>query len=87
MPKFIVITGSVKKTVQLPAGGTKKLHHVGDELELSADEAAALNKRGPVVEPLEVHKARAKAKSDAKAAVEAAEKEAAEKLKPKGGGK
>lgn len=84
MPKFTVITGSIK--------ANKKLHHPGDELELSVEEAARINAKGLFVELTETHAAKAKAQADAKAAIEKAEKEAAAKLEaaakqPKGGGK
>lgn len=87
MTKFTVISGTIKKTV-----GAKKFHTAGDEIELDAAEAALINKKSVVVEASSVHAAKAKAKADAKAAVEKAEKEALESIdaetkKSKGGGK
>lgn len=78
MPKFIVVNGSVKKD--------KKVHQVGAVLELPIEEVERINRKGIFLELAETHAAKAKAESDAKAAIEKAEKDAAEKLK-KGGGK
>lgn len=74
---FIVLKGSIKK------GG--KQHKEGSEIELTSEMAAALNKKGKIVEPADLSKAKAKAAIDAKSAIEKAEKDAAAKLK--GGGK
>jgi hypothetical protein len=87
---FIILKGSIKKTVERSDGSLKRMHQAGDEIELTTEDAALVNKKGKVIESLDVHKARAKAGADAKAAVEKAEKDAAEKLKlekAKGGGK
>lgn len=76
MPKFIVVSGSIKKD--------KKVHGVGAELELTVEDAARLNKKSTCVELADVVNAKKKAEADAKAAVEKAEKAAAEKLKKDG---
>lgn len=81
MPKFTIISGSIKQN--------KKVHGVGAELELSIEDAARINKKEQCVELSDVFNARKKAEAEAKAAVEKAEKDAAEKLKAaqKGGAK
>ena len=79
MPTFIVLHGSIK------SGG--KQHKAGSEIELSAEAAAAINKKGKIVESADLSKAKVKAAADAKAAVEKAEKDAAEKAKLQKGGK
>lgn len=84
MPKFTIISGSIKQN--------KKVHTVGAELEISIEDAALFNKKHPCVELSEVHNAKKKAAADAKATIEKAEKEALEKLdaeakKSKGGAK
>lgn len=84
MPKFIILEGSIHKPVKRGDGSTKSIHTEGEEIEFSAEEAAFINRKGPKLEPLELHAARAKAKADAKTAIEKAENEAKAKL-PKGG--
>ena len=83
MTTFVILRGSIKKG---------RLHGEGEEIELSAEEAATINKKGRIVEPIDVANARVKAVADAKAAVEKAETEAEAKSKAavepkKGGGK
>ena len=74
-----VLSGSVKTS-----DGWKQ---PGDDIELSADEAAKLNKHGrKTVEPTSVALARVKAKADAEGTLAKAEAEAKAGEK-KGGGK
>lgn len=80
MPKFIVISGTIKKSVTLPDGGKKKMHGIGDELELTVEDAAQLNRKVPCVELAETHAKKAKAKADADSAIANADKEAITKL-------
>lgn len=93
MAKFIILVGSIKKTEVVRRGDKDhhigKMHSVGAVIDLDPEEAERINKKGPIVEPLEVHQAKAKAKIDAKEAVEKAEHHAKLKLdgEKKGGGK
>ena len=91
MSKFLILKGSIKKSIKTANGSTKRLHKAGDEIELSADEAAEINAKGKLIEPVDVAHARTKASADAKAAIDKAEKDAAAKAavdaKTKGGGK
>jgi membrane protein involved in colicin uptake len=69
MSLFRVLSGSVKKG--------DAWHATGSDVELTADEAARLNKNGrKTVEPTDVALARTKAEADKKKAVDDAEKKA-----------
>ena len=71
--KFTILTGSIKK------GGA--VLQAGSEVELSAEEAERINKKGLFVELSETRALKIKAEKEAQAAIEKAEKEAAAKLK------
>ena len=91
MPKFVILSGSIIKAVRREDGSTKHVHEEGSTIELSADEAAHINRKGKKLEPVELRDAKAKAEADSKATIARAEADAKTKAEAakqhKGGGK
>lgn len=71
MAKFIILSGSIKQG---------RVFGEGEEIDLSPEEAARINKKGPILEATSVRDARVKASDTQKATVAEAERKAAEEL-------